>query len=78
MLQVGDFFMLWQKIMLNPNLGVGGNFTRLPLPPPFWFSLNNLETVKRCKPGIWQHFIRDIRAKFGIPNSHQSSNIGQN
>ena len=27
---------------------------------------------------IQQHFIRNIRAKFGIPNLPQSPNIGQN
>ena len=43
--------------------------------------LNNSETVKAetlelCN--IQQHFIRDIRPKFGIPNSPQSADIGQN
>ena len=54
----------------------------LILPPPHsWFSLNNLETVKTATLAffsIQQHFIRDIRAKFGIPNFPQSSDIGQN
>ena len=42
---------------------------------------------KRCRRGLFNPnlgfnikkiFIRDIHAKFGIPNSHQSPNIGQN
>ena len=53
------------------------NLVILPPPPPpppirpCWFSLNNSETVKL-------HFIGDIRAKFGIPNSRQSPDIRQN
>ena len=49
---------------------------------PWWFSFNN-SNGKSCNPGIlqrsiWQHFIRDVRAKFGIPNSPQSPDIRQN
>ena len=43
--------------------------------------LNNSETVKAVTLefcNIQQHFIRDIRPKFGIPNSPQSADIGQN
>ena len=53
----------------------GGNFT------PGWFSFNNSETVKAVTLtfcSIQYHFITDIRAKFGIPNFSQSSDIGQN
>ena len=42
---------------------------------------NNSETVKAVTLAfcsIRQHFIRDIPAKFGIPNWHQSPDIGQN
>ena len=55
---------------------VGGNFI-----PPCWFSLNNSETVKAVTLAfcsIQEHFIRNIRAKFGISNSPQSPDIGQN
>ena len=52
------------------------------LPPPLcWLSLNNSETMKAVTSAycrILQPFIRDIGAKFGIPNSPQSSDIGQN
>ena len=45
-----------------------------------WFSLNNLETVKDVNLAFcsieWIS-IRDILVKFGIPNSPQSSDIGQ-
>ena len=50
-------------------------------PPPCRFSHNNSETVKSVTLAfcsIQQHFIRDIRAKFGIPNSLESPDIGQN
>ena len=60
----------------NPNLVAGaGNFT------PCWFSLNNSETVKAVTlafSSIQQHFLRRVHAKFGIPNSFQSPDIGQN
>ena len=52
-----------------------------PPSPPFWISLNNSETAKAVNLAfcsIQQHFIRDIRAKFGIHNSSQSPDIGQN
>ena len=45
---------------------------------PCWFSLNNSETLKWCNHDILQHFVRDIYAKFGIPNLPQSPDIGQN
>ena len=44
-----------------------GNFTHHP---PCWFPLNNLETIKAVTLAfcsIQYHFIRDVRAKFGIP-----------
>ena len=44
-------------------------------PPPSWFSLNKSETAKavtRACCSIQKRFIRNIRAKFGIPNSDQS------
>ena len=56
---------------------VGENFK----PLAYWFSLNNSETIKAVTLAfcsIQQHFIRDIRDKFGIPNSPQSPDIGQN
>ena len=52
-----------------------------PPPPSCWFSLNNSETVKAVTLAFWNiqyHFIRNVRAKFGIPYSPQSSDIGQN
>ena len=48
--------------------------------PPCWFSLNNSETVKAVTLAfcsIQQHFIKDVRAKFGIPNSLRSLDTGQ-
>ena len=56
----------------------GGSFN-----PPlfFWFSLNNSEKVKALTlafSSIQLHFIRNIRAKFRIPNSPQSLDIEQN
>ena len=59
----------------NFSLGGMGNFT------PSWFSLNNSKTVKVVTLefcNIQQYSIRDIRAKFGIHNSFQSPDIGQN
>ena len=44
-----------------------------------WFFLDYSETVKavaRAFCSILQHFIRDVRVKFGIPNLSQSSDIG--
>ena len=46
-----------------------------------WFSLNDSETVKAVTPAfcsIQEHFIRNVHAKFSIPNSSQSPDIGQN
>ena len=54
---------------------MGGNFT------PCCFSLDNSEIAKAVTLAfcsIWQHFIIDIHAKFGIPNSLQSLDIWQN
>ena len=45
-----------------------------------WLSLNNSQTVKTVTLAfcsIYQNFIRDIHAKFGIPDLHQSPSIGQ-
>ena len=60
----------------NPNLGCGEEVFL----PPCWFSLNYSELVKAvtltfCR--FQQHFINDVRAKFGIPYWCQSLNIGQ-
>ena len=58
---------------INPNLA--GNLS--PPPPPIvpcWITLNNSEMVKVATLAICssqQHFIRDIRAKVGIPKSTQ-------
>ena len=62
---------------VKPNLGGECNFTH----PPCWFFLNNSETVKAvaltfCT--IQQHFITNIRTKFGIPNLPQPPDIGEN
>ena len=74
--------MFW----FNPNLGKGKEgctFTRPPPPPTIscWSFLNESETVKAVTLAfcsIQLHFIRNIRDKFGIPNSPQSQYIGQN
>ena len=45
------------------------------------FSLNNSETAKAVTLAfcsIQEHFVWDILAKFGIPDSTQSPDIGQN
>ena len=50
-------------------------------PPPCWFSLKILTAVNPVTLAFWSiqsHFIRDIRAKFGITNLTQSPDIGQN
>ena len=42
--------------------------------------VNNSETVKAVTLAFWsiqQHFIRDVRAKFGISNFAQSPDIGK-
>ena len=55
--------------------GGEGNFT------PCWFFLNNSEMVKAVTLAfcsIQHQFIRDVRAKFGIPNLPHSPDIGQN
>ena len=49
--------------------------------PPCLFSLNNLERIKAVTLAIFsnkQHFIRNIHAKFCIPNLIQSPDIAQN
>ena len=72
---------LWVSTVPSLTLiwvGRGGNFTP---PSPSWFSLNNSRTVKAVNPGlcsVQQHSIRDIRAKFGIHNSPEFPDIGQN
>ena len=46
--------------------------------PPSWFSLNNSKMVKAVTLEfccIQQHFIRDVRAKFGIPCLPHSPDI---
>ena len=62
---------------------VGWGNSPSPLPLCCFFSLNNSETVKAVTLAfsifsIQLHFIRDIRAKFGVPNSPQSPDIQQN
>ena len=55
--------------------GGEGNFT------PCWFFLNNSEMVKAVTLAfcsIQHQFIRDVRAKFGIPNLPHSPDIAQN
>ena len=54
----------------------------LPPSPTCWFSSNNSETVKAVtffQPffSIQEHFIRKVRAKFGIPYLRQCPEIGQ-
>ena len=66
-----------EKKNLNPNLGRG---MVVILPPTCWFSLNNYESLQAVTlafPSIQQHFIRDVRAKFGIPYLPQYTDIGQ-
>ena len=49
--------------------------------PPCWFSLKDSQTVKVVTlafSSIQQNFIKSFRAKFGVPNSPLSSDIGQN
>ena len=61
--------------VINPNLGRGLILSSLLV------SFNDSETVKvvtMAFSSIQKHFIRDIRAKFGILNSLQSPDIGQN
>ena len=41
-----------------------------------WFPFKNSETVKAVT--LQQHFIREIRARYGTPNSLQSLDIGKN
>ena len=68
----GNLTVIWVFSFLEG----GGNFTLpSPLPrSPDWFSHNNWEMVKaETLASTW-----DIRAKFGIPNSPQSPDIGQN
>ena len=62
------------------KLKVGGWRVNLP-PPPYFFSLNNSEMLKAATlvfRSILQHFLRDVRAKFGIPNLPQAPDMGQN
>ena len=73
-------FILKLYYCFNPNLGGGRGGVNFSF-TPCWFSLNNLETVKAVSLafcGIQEHFISDIRAKFGISNSPQSPDITQN
>ena len=55
--------------------------TSPPLPLPCLLYLDNSETGKAVTMEfscIQQYFIRDIHVKYGIPNSSQSPDIGQN
>ena len=46
---------------------------------PCWFSLNNSETVKAATLGFWSIQLNLIKfAKFVIPYSPQSPDIGEN
>ena len=66
--------------MTSYKLKVGGWRVNLP-PPPYFFSLNNSEMLKAATlvfRSILQHFLRDVRAKFGIPNLPQAPDMGQN
>ena len=48
---------------------------------PYWFYLNDSDTVKAVTlafSSVQYHFIRDLCAKFGIPCSPQFPDIGQN
>ena len=47
-------------------------------PPPPFSPLNNSEMAKEAVTLTFLQFIRDICAKFGILNSSQSPDIGQN
>ena len=63
--------------LINPR---GGGDFYPPPPLSLWFSLNNSETIKTVTLvfcSIQKHFIRDIHAKFDIPNSLHSPDIGQ-
>ena len=70
------------RYSFNPNRGVWGMIIFSPLPlPPCWFSRNKSKTVKAVTIAfcsIQELFIRDILAKFGIPNLAQSPDVGQN
>ena len=74
---ISKYFLKWQLSerrgwLFNPNLG--------DLFKPCWFNLNTSETVEAVTLAfcsIQYHFIRDIRAKFGICNLPQSPDIGQ-
>ena len=73
--------MLPKKVITNTQylklICVGG----VMLPPPSWSSLNNSKKIKAVTVAFWSiyyHLIRDIRAKFGIPNLSQSQDTAQN
>ena len=74
----------WKKFVFHngpSSVIVLKNTLALLLPPFCWFSLDNSETVKAVTLpfcSIQKHFIRDFCTKFGIPNSPQSPDIGQN
>ena len=71
-----------KQIQLNLkglNLNLGGGGSNFPPPLPCWVFLNNSEIVKAVTlvfGSNQRHFIRDICAKSGIPNSPQSTDIG--
>ena len=70
-------FSISDVSLFNPNMGGGGS----GVSPPCCFSFNNPDMVKAVTLAfcsIHYHFIRDIRAKFGISNSRESPDIGQN
>ena len=68
------------QIYLNPNLGEGEII--LPaITPLCWFPLIYSETVKAVNLAFCSfqhHFIKNIHSKFGILNSPQSPDLGQN
>ena len=55
-----------------------GNFTPLPTPTPPSSNSETAKAVNLAFCSIQHYFIRDIGAKFGIHNSPQSPDIGQN
>ena len=81
-MQISFYFFLIKFNLGERGGGGGSNFTFNPLSiSTSCFSLNNSETVKAVTLAFcsFQYlFIRDIHAKFGIPNLPQSPDFGQN
>ena len=66
------FFLVLTPIWVG--VGVGGE----GFPPPIGCPLITQEPYKLQACSIRKHFVRDVRAKRGIPNSPQSPDIWQN